>query len=383
MDFDDPMLWGSMNALLMLWILVLCIPLHELGHAWAARLIGWKIDRIVLGTGRELAKFRFLGFPWELHLMFTSGGATFANYSPARPTFAKYASFIIAGPLADFLLAVLSILLTPDGSPWRLAPLTHGLEPLRALFWGNVFLFVTALIPRVVFGVTGRTGNDGLLLWQLFTHPQSVLIKLRLYNLHLRMAAEYNAGNLPEARALANEALLEDPDNKHLHSFRKSLALEAGDIEAALSGSLVFSKRLDLTPEELGLSCNSLAYIYAFLDDTDSLAKADTLSQQALAALPDNIYALGTRGTVLIALGRYAEGEKIILSSKPEAKQPSAHAQNLCWLALAAGRQGRLDEAHQLLAEARRIQATCFMLPRVEQALALNSTTSNPLGESP
>lgn len=56
--------------------LILCglisIVVHELGHAWAARLCGFDVEAIHFGVGPPMTKFRrdrvdiFVGYPWTL-----------------------------------------------------------------------------------------------------------------------------------------------------------------------------------------------------------------------------------------------------------------------------------------------------------------------------
>ena len=47
--------------------LLLAIVAHELGHACAARWLGWRVFLIRMGSGRVVWRGRCLGFDWVWH----------------------------------------------------------------------------------------------------------------------------------------------------------------------------------------------------------------------------------------------------------------------------------------------------------------------------
>ena len=50
-------------------LFVLIIPIHELGHAVAGALVGFRIMSIVVGSGPPLAAFRWLGVNVQINLL--------------------------------------------------------------------------------------------------------------------------------------------------------------------------------------------------------------------------------------------------------------------------------------------------------------------------
>ncbi len=61
----------SVPFFLLAWVVLLV--LHEFGHAIAARLLGWRVERISIGAGRIRWERRFLGMPVEFRTLPLSG----------------------------------------------------------------------------------------------------------------------------------------------------------------------------------------------------------------------------------------------------------------------------------------------------------------------
>ena len=58
-------------------VFVLIIPVHELGHAIAGAAVGYRVVRIVVGTGPSLASFPLFGVNVQINLL-PLGGLTMA-----------------------------------------------------------------------------------------------------------------------------------------------------------------------------------------------------------------------------------------------------------------------------------------------------------------
>jgi hypothetical protein len=77
----------------------------------------------------------------------------------------------------------------------------------------------------------------------------------------------------------------------------------------------------------------------------------------------------GTRGTVLVALGRFDAGIELLLDSMSRADLANHKAQNACLLAEAEARRGNLETAWHYLGEARKLDPKCVLLKRAEAIL--------------
>jgi tetratricopeptide (TPR) repeat protein len=167
------------------------------------------------------------------------------------------------------------------------------------------------------------------------------------------------------------EAYQNDPENKYVLNIRGTLALEAGDLEASAINFVAYVGRKDLTSDEKAIGLNNLVYVYAILAEPEKLKEADMLLKQAIDLLPNNLHIRGTHASLQIAQGFFIEGEENLRKLQPEVKSVEGQVQHFCWLAMAAFKQNKPEEARQHFAEARRLQPTCFLISRFEQALGI------------
>ncbi|MDR2687849.1 MAG: site-2 protease family protein [Oscillospiraceae bacterium] len=133
-------------------VLLLCLPVHEFAHAWAAKKLGddtaWMHGRLTLNPAKHLDLFGTL--------MILVVGFGYAKPVPVNPrNFKNYkkgmALTAAAGPLSNLVMAVIFRLignlmwLLPVGAPGDLFLLLSGF--LEMLFLVNVSLMVFNLIP--------------------------------------------------------------------------------------------------------------------------------------------------------------------------------------------------------------------------------------------
>lgn len=123
------------------------------------------------------------------------------------------------------------------------------------------------------------------------------------------------------------------------------------------------------------VAANNLAYTDALTRKSELLPEADRYSAEARQILSWVPAIKGTRGTVLLELGRIAEAIPFLLEAMQKHDVPVNKAQSACWLAIAEASQGNLTAAQNYLKQARKFDPSCFLLERVEQTLA----TSVPL----
>lgn len=131
MDFMANGLWGVLSyAVPFLFVLCLIVFIHELGHFWAARLCGVKVDAFSIGFGPEIVGFydrkgtrwKFSAIPLGGYVKFAGDmnaasapdhdGLTRMSAAERAESFAhksvgQRAFIVAAGPLANFILAIL------------------------------------------------------------------------------------------------------------------------------------------------------------------------------------------------------------------------------------------------------------------------------------
>ncbi|HZI14964.1 MAG TPA: M50 family metallopeptidase [Myxococcus sp.] len=154
-----------MHYALVLLALGALLALHELGHLVAARLLGVRVPRFVFGFGPPLVSFRLWGTQYVVAAVPLGATAHIQGMNPHRADAAEPVSFsvlgplkrlviILAGPLANYVLALGLLLALYTSGTHVVVPLTVGTvrpgsEAARAqLLPGDRILRVDGQSPR-------------------------------------------------------------------------------------------------------------------------------------------------------------------------------------------------------------------------------------------
>jgi Peptidase family M50 len=160
--------WIFVNlALVALFEIGLVLP-HELGHAVAARLVGWRLLKIVVGLGPRVFEMRVAGLPIEWRAI-PIGGWTLASRT-SRESGLRDLLFVLGGPCVNVCLFALLLfcaeprqLFTPD--------FELGLRPLTALALSNAAVLLINLLPHSTSIEAGgdrrKVASDGLQLLRI------------------------------------------------------------------------------------------------------------------------------------------------------------------------------------------------------------------------
>lgn len=144
------------------------LVIHELGHALASRIVGWRVEKISIGLGPVVKQSQISGCEIEIRLVPLSG---YVLPTPRNLNFpqAKNCFIYSAGPGIELLLVLLiglvvgfDALLTRSTDVVRIAAQSFCLAAL----WGALF----NLIPFPQKGKDGTSWSDGLgmiLCWKL------------------------------------------------------------------------------------------------------------------------------------------------------------------------------------------------------------------------
>lgn len=124
-----------MSFIVSLLVLSALIFFHELGHYWAARLMGVYVETFSIGFGRKIASFHKWGTEWKLALFPLGGYVKMKGQDDSDPTKKSYDNdsynvkspsqkifILIAGPLANFVLAFFLYFIIALGGPEILSP---------------------------------------------------------------------------------------------------------------------------------------------------------------------------------------------------------------------------------------------------------------------
>lgn len=159
----------SVPFFLIAWVILLVI--HEAGHALMAWLVGWRVERIAIGSGRVRLERQIFGVPVEFRTLPLSGYVVPRPRDLRAPQL-KQCLIFAAGPGIELLLvAILALLVGPDR---LLSESGHsGMIALQTFCVAAVFGAVFNLIPFPHSnGKGGVSWSDGLgmiLCWRTST----------------------------------------------------------------------------------------------------------------------------------------------------------------------------------------------------------------------
>lgn len=343
--------------------LILSVVPHELGHALAGRLVGWRVFAVVIGVGKQVFKFRLFGIVFSFHLL-PVAGITRAMPLDVRWFRFKRFVYIFAGPAVNAAIVMVIFLLWRE--EWREFGLFGLPEPARLCLWANLWVVVVNLWPHQ--SKTLNLGTDGKQLLKLFSRKQADLEELQATRFTLEaMLRRDEHRDFEGALDWVNKGLALYPTNHHLLNMSGLLSLDKQDYCRARE---IFVR---LLPGESkpGLRrytvLNNIAYVDALIGDPALLPEADAYSKEAYTCTPWVASIAGTRGTVLVAMGQFEPGIKLLKESFEKALSALSKAENACHLTIAYVRSGNRDEACKYLNLARQLESGCRLIGRAEK----------------
>jgi tetratricopeptide (TPR) repeat protein len=357
-DFNlAPGSWIGNFSLYLFWGLLTSIPLlvlHELAHALAALLLGFRVFAIHLGMGKTLLSTRFLDVTWVIHPAPISAVTILAG--PDMPYY-RLRIFIItlAGPI--FHAGLAGGLFLADG----IFNFTGLWYPI--LLWTNILLFVVNIFPRKALVAVGPAGTDGLSLLQIPRMNRDELQKKFASYYLLETLAQVDKGNEQKALRFAEQGAALYPDDPNALNGLGYARIYTRDHAQSKE---VFEKALALKEKQIPLMemilHNNVAFANLILDDPSLLSEADAYSDKAFQALSWEPAIMGTRGGVLVALDRPEEGLVLLKKAMAQIPEKRGKAMDACLIAWGESKLGRQDEARKYLALARQIDPQCPLL---------------------
>ncbi len=350
--------------------LILTIIPHELGHAIAGRLLGWRVFAVVIGIGKQIFKFRLFGIIFSFHWLPVAG---ITQTAPTNTRWFRLKRFItfLAGPAVNAAIAGIIILI------WWKELHYFGFmglpRPARFCFWANFWVMATNLWPHQSKSL--NLASDGKQLLKTFSTKKQDVEELQAMRYALEASLqrdEYkdNAGALD----WCNKGLALFPQNIHLLNVSGILCLDDNNYNRAREIFLQLLPRDVKSDRTRYMILNNLAYVDALIGTPELLTEADTYSKEAYSAIPWVPFFAGTRGTVLVAMGQLEPGIKLLKDAFERVPTPRSKAENACHLAIAHARLGKYDEAEKYLKLARQLNSTCRIIERAEAELAQRSS---------
>jgi tetratricopeptide (TPR) repeat protein len=362
----------TLLARLALWLLALevaCTVVHELGHATAAVLLGFRLYHLSFGYGPVLAARRFGRALFELRSYPVCGFVRVASRAPALQR-GRHALVSLAGPATNAALLALAWSQLPAGltveSPWAVTP-------WHLLFGVNAVILAVNLFPLKFptdADLSTWQPNDGL----------STLAALGASGARVRAwiagavaleAQERRArGDAAGAAAILDEAPADVQEAPDLQLVRAVLAAEARpggtasqqaqDRLAAIAADADLPVRLRV---DAGVALAELALATNDVDEADRRVRA------AHALSPESLPLRRWRAEIALLRGAPAQAAPFLSGLEEVGLDPGERAEALALLARARSAEGRPEEGRALLERARALDPTAPGLARAERAL--------------
>jgi len=343
--------------------LVLSIVPHELGHAIAGRLLGWRVFAIVIGVGKQVFKFRLFGIIFSFRWLPICG---ITQLAPMDTRWFRLKRFFVylAGPAINASIAAAILLIWWDS--WRDSGFWGLPRPARICIWANLWIMAANLWP-FQSKILNRP-SDGKQLLKTFSKGQKDAEELQAARFAIEAMLrrdEYmdNEG----AREWCNKGLALFPQNLLLLNVSGVLCLDQHDFSRAREIFLQLLPRETKPNGTRYIILNNIAYADALIGDSGLLPEADTYSKEAYAAVPWIPSITGTRGTVLVAMGQIEAGIKLLKESFERAWSPRSKAENACHLAMAYARLGNRNQADNYLKLAGQLDSQCRLIERARK----------------
>lgn len=322
----------SHHKLSVLFVLSFWVPLlvlHELGHALAARLMGWNVTEIAIGFGRELRRFRVGATRIRLRAVPIEGYVVSSPGSSTAHARSKQAFIYFAGPLTELL--VLALLAPALDFALPGADDGIGRIALESLAVAAALGALCTLFPYRSLG-NPSDGLGMLLSWlsseESFRQRLSLPFITEARRLLLRE-------QLAAAERVLQVGLAQHPDEPRLLGLLAVSQAAAGDAERAYA-----------TLEELGSPDERPAPVRAELlaaaawavllaRDASLLPDARRAAESAHEACPDDPHYEILLGRVHLERARPHEAYGYLMSAYKRTRDVDQEAQCVAYLALA------------------------------------------------
>lgn len=318
------------------WVPMLVV--HELGHAFAARLLGWQVREIVIGFGRTLWHFRYGGTRIKIKLVPIEGYVLPAPVDPGNVRL-KSALIYAAGPGAELL--VLGAMIVVFG--WDTVFNDSSDLSLIALKTLAIVILVGAGFNLLPFRTEGAV-SDGLgILTSPFLPDEAIEMRLLTYDVR-EIDEMLGRGQADEAVGKIQALLERYPTNTWLQLMLATAIAAAGRTDEARRYVRQQLARDDLADvirrswhavqAEIELNCEEPDYLVL-----------DLALQNALKVTPEAPDLLAIRGASWILRGRYEDGGNQLEIAWRKNDGSASDSMMLAWLTIAAHKIGDLEAA--------------------------------------
>ena len=334
------------------------VVLHELAHYVVARCAGLKVFCLNIGHGPLLWQWQpFGGTIVAIRAVPFSGYVSFSAMDQPRLRWKMFVT-TAAGPLANAALAVMGWkLLTHDPYWWTQIGLTDWMH-----FFLPVFAFINACL---VLGTVAP-------YYETFSKVKMPSDGLQLFKVLFRWdAREWNFSwaKVSETFSPAETSTGSSGKTETLQESVWPNIVNAHDPNWLLPHYREMLNRADMPPDIRPAILDSFATAVLMFDAREYLAEADRYSRELLELKPNEWTVRGTRGSVLIELGRLDEGIAMLMAVVENDPKPFDQAIAAAYIALGELRKGNLENAAEWIQKARTFDPNCVPMKRIASSI--------------
>ena len=338
------------------------LAVHELGHALAAKLLGWRVREIVIGFGRDLWQWQFGETRVKVKLVPIEG---YVLPAPVVPSRVRLKSMLVyaAGPGAELL--ILGVIVLAIG--WDTLFSESSATSMIALQSLAVVIVLGAGFNLLPFRSEGAV-SDGLgIISSPFMSSES--IELRLLTFELReIRRMLEAGEAERAVDSVTAQLRKFPGNFYLQLLLGQAMSVNRQIDAARR---LVQEKLDAgdLPDNLRREWLHLQAQIELDADEPSYLILDLALQQALQTTPRAPDLLATKGASLVLRGQSESGGNMLADAWRRNDGSADDAMMLAYLTIAAHRCGDREARNHFEESFHRINRSKALARRVEHSL--------------
>ncbi len=355
--------WFLINVSLFLIVSFFTTIIHELGHAFTARLTGQDVIAISFGRGKNI----FSKKVFDTYLDFKKiplGGLTF--YLPKASVWFRTKTIIItaAGPIANLLVAWLL---------WEqmkrfdfVYSVINEVAFIPIFFLSNLVTGCVNLIPFRFSSSVGEIWTDG---GKILTTPfmnEEAIESYQFSGVYSQAFVALQHEDYKFTQTFSEDALRHYPDDRNLKNILGIALLEQGEFSDGRSifREIITEKEISLF--ERGLYLNNIAYANYRMEDPILLEESLELSEEAFNLVPWELAIRSTRGSILIEAGQLEAGIKLLNDRRYQMLPDPTYANVKSTLAIGYAKQGKIELARKTLQRAKDFDPDNEMAKRAE-----------------
>jgi hypothetical protein len=321
----------NINKLSVLFVLLFWGPLlvlHELGHALAARSVGWHVNEVVIGFGRELTRFRVGQTRVTIRALPVEGYVVPSPNSVDRARW-KQAWIYLAGPLTELVLLVyLGWLLD-----WR-GPAVN--DPVERVALESLAVTAGLGVLCTLFPYSSsRNPSDGLGILTSWLHTDESFRQRLCWPFLSEGRRLLLREQIPLALETVQAGLAQYPDDPRLRGLLAVCHAAEGDAARGFEELEALGPPDARPPLIRAELLADAAWAVLFARDADLLPDAQRAIRQALELAPEDPHYEILLGRVHLERGRPEEAYARLMGAYKRTRDVDQEAQCVAYLAIA------------------------------------------------